>query len=150
MNEVASQLTYWHWLALCLVLLMAEMAGTGGYLLWAGFAAGMTAFALWAMPDFSWQWQLLFFSVSSVLSAVGWWQYQRMHPRKIDEPLLNNRSAQYVGRFFTLTEATANGRGRIRIDDSFWEVACLDDLPEGTPIRVVSIEHDQILRVEKK
>lgn len=148
MDASLLQLTFWHWLALCLILLMLEMAGTGGYLLWAGLAAGFTALCLWLLPDLSWHWQVVIFAISSVVSAIGWWKYQHLHPKNVDEPLLNQRSSQYVGRLFTLTDATENGRGRIRIDDSFWEVACQQDLPAGTPVRVTSVEHDQILRIE--
>lgn len=150
MPEMLLSLTYWHWIALCLILLMAEMAGTGGYLLWAGLAAGFTAMLVWIFPEASWLWQAVSFSVGSIASALGWWHYQRTHTKPVDQPLLNQRSAQYVGRRFTLTDAIENGRGRIRVDDSFWEVVCMDDLPAGTHIKVVAIEHDQIFRVEKQ
>lgn len=35
-------LDHWLWFALGLLLLIVEMAGAGGYLLWVGMAAGMT------------------------------------------------------------------------------------------------------------
>lgn len=150
MLDILLPFTLWHWAAICLILLMAEMAGTGGYLLWAGLAAGLTAVILWLAPDTAWQWQIVIFSVSSIASAICWWYYQQHHTKPVDQPLLNQRSAQYVGRLFTLTDAIENGRGRIRVDDSFWEVVCHEDLPAGTHIKVVAIEHDQIFRVKKQ
>ena len=142
-------LNYWHWFALGLLLLIAEMAGAGGYLLWVGIAAGITGVLLCIFPEMAWQWQLLVFSVSSVLCALAWWQYQKKYRGVIDEPLLNRLSAQYVGRVFTLSDPVENGRGKIRVDDSFWEVAAEDDMPAGTRVRVVELEHDQIFRVER-
>lgn len=142
-------LNYWHWFALGLLLLIAEMAGAGGYLLWIGIAAALTGCLLYVAPVIDWQWQLLFFSIASVGCAVLWWQYQRRHLSIVDEPLLNQRSAQYVGRVFTLSDAIVNGRGKIRVDDSYWEVAAHDDLPAGTRVKVIALEHDQIFRVKQ-
>jgi len=148
MADVAFAPDYWHWLALALLLLMVEMAGAGGYLLWVGMAAGLTGALVFAVPALDWQWQLVFFSFASICCALGWWQYQRRRPQVIDEPLLNKRSAQYVGRTVQLSDAIVNGRGKIRVDDSFWEVVADADLPVGTRVKVVSLEHDQLFRVE--
>jgi membrane protein implicated in regulation of membrane protease activity len=147
--ETVYVLSYWHWFALGLLLLIVEMAGAGGYLLWAGIAAGLTGVVLFISPDIGWQLQLLIFSIASVTCAVGWWQYQLRHPRVVDEPLLNQRSAQYIGRIFTLSDPVENGRGKIRVDDSFWEVSAAEDMPAGVRVKVLAIEHDQIFRVEK-
>lgn len=147
--QLMYEISFWHWFALGLLLLIIEMAGTGGYLLWIGMAAGFTGAIVLLMPDMIWQFQILIFSVASVLFALGWWQYQVRHPDVAAEPLLNKRSAQYVGRVFTLSDAIDNGRGKIRVDDSFWEVTAAEDIPAGVHVRVVSLEHDQIFRVEK-
>jgi membrane protein implicated in regulation of membrane protease activity len=144
-----SVLSCWHWFALGLVLLIVEMSGAGGYLLWVGIAAGVTGGLLFLAPDIGWQLQILIFSISSVGCTLGWWQYQLRNPRACEEPLLNKRSAQYIGRVFTLSDAIENGRGKIRVDDSFWEVSALEDMPAGVRVKVISLEHDQIFRVEK-
>src|SRR6478752_6432300 len=129
--ETVYALSYWHWFALGLLLLIVEMAGAGGYLLWVGIAAGITGGVLFVVPDLGWQLQLLIFSVASVACALAWWQYQLKHPRAVDEPLLNQRCAQYIGRVFTLSDAIENGRGKIRVDDSFWEVSAAEDMSAG-------------------
>jgi membrane protein implicated in regulation of membrane protease activity len=147
--EAEYVLSYWHWIALGLLLLIIEMAGAGGYLLWVGIAAGITGGVLFVMPELNWQLQVLFFSVASVSCALGWWQYQLKNPRIADEPLLNKRSAQYVGRIFVLSDAIKNGRGKIRVDDSFWEASAAEDIPAGVNVKVLALEHDQIFRVER-
>ncbi len=141
-------LNYWHWLALCLLLLSAELAGTGGYLLWAGFAAGLTTIMVWVFPSLNWPWQLLMFSATAIISAFGWWKHQHRHPQQPNEPMLNQRSAQYVGHLFTLSDAIQNGRGRIQVDDGYWSVSAAEDMPVGHQVRVIAVEPDQTLRVE--
>ena len=149
MMQTIYEVSFWHWIALGLLLLIVEMSGAGGYLLWVGIAAGVTGVVLFIAPDLSWQIQVLFFSAASVACAVGWWKYQQKYPRIVDEPLLNKRGAQYIGRIFTLSDAIENGRGKIRVDDSFWEVSAENDMPAGVSVKILALEHDQIFRVEK-
>ncbi len=63
-----------------------------------------------------------------------------------DEPFLNQRSASLVGRTATLHEPIREGRGRIRLDDTLWQVMG-PDLPVGTQVKVVS-SNGRDLRVE--
>lgn len=146
---IAGLLDYWLWFALGLVLLIVEMVGAGGYLLWLGMAAGLTGCLVFFLPDLAWQAQLLVFSGASVACALGWWQYQLRYPKTVDEPLLNKRAAQYVGRTLVLTDAIENGRGRAKVDDGVWSVSAAEDMPAGTPVRVLSLQADHLLFVEK-
>ncbi len=142
-------LDHWLWFALGLLLLIVEMAGTGGYLLWVGMAAGVTGGVVFFLPTLAWQAQLLVFSSASVICALGWWQYQLRYPKVVDEPLLNKRTAQYVGRVLVLVEAIENGSGRAKVDDGVWSVSAAEDMPVGTRVRVVSLRSDHLLFVEK-
>ena len=47
MVEYLQNLSYWDWLALATILLILEVFGAGGYLLWMGVAAA--GVALWAL-----------------------------------------------------------------------------------------------------
>jgi membrane protein implicated in regulation of membrane protease activity len=60
-----------------------------------------------------------------------------MRPRRddSDQPLLNRRSEQLVGKVATLTEPIRDGHGRVRIGDTMWRVTG-PDLPAGTQVRV--------------
>ena len=66
---------------------------------------------------------------------------------KTDEPLLNKRGEQYVGRTFTLEEAITNGFGKVKVDDSTWKVECEIDLDAGSKITVKSVD-GTVLQVE--
>jgi hypothetical protein len=129
---------FWHWWIAGIVLLGIEIFAPGFWFLWMAVAAGIVGAILFFMPDLSWQGQMLFFAVLSVVSLIGWRAYQRRHPTVSDQPNLNRRGAQYVGRVFTLDEAIVNGTGKIRVDDTTWKVAGADR-PLGAKVRVTGV-----------
>jgi membrane protein implicated in regulation of membrane protease activity len=64
--------------------------------------------------------------------------YFAHHPIETDQPRLNRRGEQYVGRVFTLREPIVNGQGKIRVDDSTWKIQGVD-CPSGTKVRVTGV-----------
>lgn len=145
--EWLQQLSGWHWIAFGLLLLIGELVGAGGYLLWTGMSAMMVGVLLWVFPDIAWQLQFLIFALGSVVSAALWHVYLLRKPIKSDQPTLNKRGATYVGKTFVLTQAIQNGRGKIRIDDCNWELNG-NDYPAGTTIIVTGTD-GMILFVEQ-
>ena len=85
---------------------------------------------LWLWPGLGADYQVLLFAGLAVASVLGWRRWQRAHPAQSDQPNLNRRGAQYVGRHAALLEPIANGRGRIRLGDASWAVTG-PDLPGG-------------------
>jgi membrane protein implicated in regulation of membrane protease activity len=71
------------------------------------------------------------------------------HPSvlKTDQPDLNQRPAQLLGRIATVEEAIAYGRGRVRIGDTLW-LAEGPDMPAGSEVRVTAA-NGAVLRVER-
>ena len=92
-----------------------------------------------AAPELGWQYQILFFSGLSVISLTAFKRYQRANPATTDQPTLNSRGAQYIGRIFTLTEPIINNSGVIHVDDSTWRIKG-NDLPAGTTVKVVGTD----------
>ena len=74
------------------------------------------------IPATSMNMQVLVFSVLSVVAIIVWKFYGKKHPMKSDQPLLNKRGVQYIGRVFNLYEPIKNGQGKIKVDDSIWKV----------------------------
>lgn len=146
MIDYLQHLSFWDWLAFGTVLLILEVFGAGGYLLWIGMAAASVGVLTYLLPELPWTWQFLAFALLSVLTAVFWWQRQRSAGRPSDAPGLNNRGSELVGRHFVLHEAIAGGRGKIRAGDSLWLVSG-PELPVGTEVRVTG-QDGVILRVE--
>lgn len=62
-----------------------------------------------------------------------------------DEPGLNQRAAQSIGRVYVLEEAIVAGRGKVRIGDTLWSVEGRET-PAGTPVKVTAV-NGTVLRV---
>jgi inner membrane protein len=135
MWEYLQHLTFWDWLAFGSILLILEVFGAGGYLLWTGIAAAMVGVLTYLFPGMAAPWQFLLFGCLSVLTAVFWWQRQKAAAKPSDQPGLNQRGSEFVGRNFVLHEAIIGGRGKIRAGDTLWLVTG-PELPAGSQVRV--------------
>ena len=147
--RLAAELGPWSWWLLGMLLQAAELIAPGVFLVWIGMAAivtGLISLALWESAMWGWQVQLLVFAFLSVIITLAGRRIVARHDKDSDEPLLNQRTASLVGRTSVLEEPLAEGRGRIRLDDTWWPVLG-PDLPAGTRIRVVA-SHGRDLTVE--
>lgn len=139
----------WSWWVLGFVLLAAELVAPGVFLIWIGVAAlavGILSLMLWEVGFWTWQVQLVLFALLSVAAVLLGRRFVLSTSETTDEPLLNQRAESLVGRTAVLEKPIAEGRGRIRLDDTFWVVEG-PDLPAGTRVRVVST-HGRNLTVE--
>ena len=136
MIELFTQLTGWHWAALGIILLILEALGAGGFLIGAAISSFITALFVIFSGDPDWKIQITLFSVLAVLlSIIYWYKFKNFNFRS-DQPMLNDRAAQFIGRKFILAEAITNGQGRIQIGDTFWKLRSDDDLAVSTKIEV--------------
>lgn len=136
------KIVFWHWWVLGLALLLLEMLAPGAFFLWMAVATGVVGALLLVAPGLGWEYQVLVFAVLSVGSIVAWRIYLKKNPTETDEPLLNKRGAQYVGRTFVLAEDMPLGRGKIQVDDSTWRAVCDagDDIAAGSRVKVTAID----------
>jgi len=141
-------LGHWQWWILAVALVILEVFAPGAFFLWLGIAAGVVGVLVYLAPAMGWEYQVLMFSVLSVISIVIWRRYFRTRPDETDQPTLNRRGEQYVGRLFTLSEPVVNGEGKITVDDSTWKIHG-EDCPAGTRVAVTGVE-GTILKVELK
>jgi membrane protein implicated in regulation of membrane protease activity len=139
-------LSFWDWLALGTVLLILEVFGAGGYLLWIGMAAAAVGVLTFVVPDMSCQLQFLLFGLFSIATALYWWQRQRNAVRQSDQPNLNLRGQDLIGKTFVVHEAIVDGRGKIKVADGVWLAQGPDAVP-GSRVRVVG-QQGAILLVE--
>lgn len=139
-------LVFWHWWVLALALLALELFAPGAFFLWIGLAAGAVGALLWMIPGMTWQGQLMWFAVFSIVSIVIWRTIGKRALNETDHPNLNQRGRQYVGRTFTLDEPIINGSGKITVDDSSWKITGQDCEP-GTRVRVTGVQ-GVILEIE--
>lgn len=127
----------WLWFALAVVLLVLETIVPGIHFLWFGVAAGIVGvFAL--VMDVAWQWQLILFALVSLATVFWVRRYAGVEKSQTDEPSLNIRGAQYIGRRVTVEEAIKNGRGKVRVGDTIWS-AQGEDAARGAEVEVTGV-----------
>lgn len=144
--RIALELGPWTWWVIGLVLLAAEVVLPGVFLVWIGIAAiltGLVSLALWETGFWVWEIQLVFFAVLSVAAALIGRKIVARAGNHSDQPLLNQRGESLVGRTAVLEEPIAEGRGRVRLDDTTWPVEG-PDMPTGTRVRIIACSGRQL------
>jgi len=130
---------FWHWWILALALIIVEMFVPGTFFLWMGISAIVVGLIAWLIPAMGWEFQLMLFAILSLVSIVAWRVYQRRHPDESDQPALNRRGEQYIGRVFVLETPIENGFGKVRVGDTLWRVRG-SDAAAGRRVKVVGTE----------
>ena len=146
---IISELGPWLWWVIGLVLLILEVVLPGVFMLWFGIAAmivGTVSLTLGESIYWPWQAQIVSFAVLSLISAViGRKYWYSAHP-DTDQPNLNARGAQMIGKVSVLDGPLKNGTGRVKLGDTIWRVIG-PDLPAGSRVKVVEVD-GSTLRVE--
>lgn len=137
--EWLEQVVFWHWWMLAGLLLIFELTAPAFFFLWLGIAAAAVGLILLVFPSIGLETQLVLFSIASVVSIIIWRKYRESRPLKTDQPNLNRRGHQYIGRVFSLNNPIINGEGKVTVDDSTWRVTG-PDLPAGTSIKVTGVD----------
>ncbi|MGD9784480.1 MAG: NfeD family protein [Hyphomicrobiaceae bacterium] len=138
MSEYLWNLGPWNWFILAVVLFILETVVPGVHFLWFGLAAvfvGILAVA----TGFAWQWQLIAFALMAVLTVFLVRRYAHPANARSDEPDLNIRGSQYIGRTVIVSHAIEQGRGRVRVGDTIWNAEG-EDAAVGTRVRVVGVD----------
>lgn len=130
---------YVFWLVLGGLLLITEMLGTAGYLLWSGIAAVLTGLLAWMLP-LSWEFQGVCFAILTLVAVFLWWRWLSSRKQSPQAVVLNQRGQQLLGRRLRLQSALVNGRGNIRIGDSSWPVVAESDLPADSDVVIVAVD----------
>lgn len=134
------------WGALALVLFAAEAMAPGAFMLWIGIGAAAVFLITALVPGIPLLWQVVAFVVLSVVAIQAYRRWGRGRGRPSDQPLLNRRSEQLLGRVAVLQQGIVAGQGRVSIDDASWQVTG-PDMAAGTRVRVVAVVSG-VLQVE--
>lgn len=128
----------WGWFIVGLLLLVAELIVPGVFLMWVGIAAlilGLLSLPFQGFGFWVWQLQLVLFAVLAFVSILVGRRVLSRRDTTSDQPLLNQRAASLIGRTAIVSEAIANGRGRIKLDDTTW-TAEGPDAAAGATVRI--------------
>ncbi len=135
MDTFLPSLGLWFWFIVAAVLLIGELLMPGVFLLWLGIGATATGLVD-AMFGLDWRGEVVTFGVSSLVLVAASWKYvtSQWRPHS-DQPHLNQRHYTYVGRTVILETAIVDGRGKVKIDDTIWDVEG-NNAEAGTPVTV--------------
>jgi membrane protein implicated in regulation of membrane protease activity len=139
---------HYGWWLLALVLIGAELMIPGFFMLWIGVAAAAMGLILMFLPELSFLIQAVLFVALALISCYIYWRFVRAAVNeRSDQPNLNRRAEQYIGRRYVLDTAIVNGRGKVKVGDSPW-LAEGPDLPAGSEVEVVGVD-GSALKVQK-
>lgn len=131
-------IVFWHWWVFAVFMLGIEILAPGFFFLWLSLAGFVVGSVLFLMPSTNLEIQLLIFALLSIISIYIWRRYGIQHRVETDQPLLNKRGAQYIGRTFSVIKAIENGRGKVKVGDSMWTVQG-EDCPLDTKVEVTAV-----------
>lgn len=134
------------WAAFGAGLVALELVVPGLFLVWFGGAALVTGFAAYLSGGWPLFQELALFTLLSA-AAIGFAIARaRRNPPGNDPAGINDRAGQLVGRRATLGEPILNGRGRLFVGDTLWQVEG-PDRPAGAPVRITG-HKGMVLTVE--
>ncbi|MDX2309274.1 MAG: NfeD family protein [Hyphomicrobium sp.] len=148
MTDIAAQVSslgYWSWLILALILMALETVVPGIHFLWFGVAALVVgiivaiASAAGMSEALTLPWQFVLYAAIAFLTVFIVKRFAKPEAAKSDEPTLNVRGSQYIGKRFVVEEAIVNGRGKIRVGDTLW-AAVGEDAARGTMVEVTGVD----------
>ena len=127
------------WLALALLLGLAELLIPGVFLIFLAVAAAITGAATLALPDLPLAAQLGSFAIWSGVTVLIGRRWYHDYPVATADPLLNDRAARLVGEIVVVEQAIEADGGRVRVADGVWP-ARGPDSAVGARVRVVGVD----------
>lgn len=143
-----SNLGAWGWLFAGLLLLTLEIIVPGYFFLWIGAAAiavgligliGLQGAGLWTISM-----QFTAFALLSLMAVIIGRRFYDPTNTVSEEPLLNRRAAQLIGKKAFLIEAISNGTGRAKVGDTIWHVEG-PDAEIGAEMIVAEAKEDTLI-----
>ncbi|PHR20833.1 MAG: hypothetical protein COA41_04005 [Sphingopyxis sp.] len=126
------------WLGLAALFALAELFVPGVFLIWVAAAAAVTGI-LSLFIDLTVAGQLTVFGLSTIIAVLGGRRWYLTHVVESDNPLLNNRSAQLIGKTVTVVEAVSSNGGRVKVGDGEWP-AKGPKMAKGTIAKITAVE----------
>ncbi len=138
MMDLVSRYGPWLWFAAASALLILETMMPGVHFLWFGVSAAIVGVVALLLP-MALPWQLILFALISVFIVYAVRRYTGPTVAVSDEPVLNVRGAQYIGRTVVVEDDIRNGRGKVRVGDTLWP-ASGEDAPAGARVTVTGVD----------
>lgn len=129
-----------HWLALGLILLIAELTTGTTYLLWPAVAAGLTGLLSLFMP-MGFLTELAIFAVLTIaLTLVGRPLVRNRLLLRPGSSTLNQRGQAMIGARGIATGAFMNGVGSVKVGDTVWRATSAEDIAAGQAVEITGVD----------
>ena len=145
---LSSNLLWWHWIVLGIVLLIMEIF-TGTFILLGLGVSGIIVGLIDVSYPLSLNMELTTWMILSLLSFVLWFKY--MKDNSIEHSGQSNYSLETLG--LVEQNITANGRGKVRFDmpilgTTLWTATSKETLEPNTRVEIIEIK-GQLIEVAK-
>jgi inner membrane protein len=134
--DFITDITHWHWFIAAVILGIFELLVPGIVFIWMGLAAAFVGLIVLMMPDLAWEVQVIAFTLLSIITVICARILIAKRNKQSDHPMLNEKSAQYVGNIYQLISDSQNKRGKIKIGDTLWDVELSTDASHNSEIRI--------------
>ena len=143
MGELVPILGTWFWWVAAGVLLILELMAPGVFFIRLAVAAAFTGLVDMQTP-MSWQAELLIFAAASVVSVLAGRALLSRRVNNGDNQYLNQRQQRFIGHTYVLKHAIVDGRGKLTIEDTTWDIRGAD-LPAGSRVKVVGTDGPELI-----
>ena len=128
----------WYWWSAALLLLLLEIILPGAFLMWIGLGTVVVGIFLWLFPTAPVILQLFVLAVSivgAVLVGIRWSNTEKSSSRS----KLNQGLDQLVGQEAVVSQGFEEGRGRVRVEDSFYAAYAQAPLEVGQRVLITGV-----------
>ena len=133
-----SNVPAWSWLIIGILLMLMEVLTPGFVIFFFGLAAATVSIFVWLLPEFSIYWQLVAFSVLSVIYVLVLRRYVQSVFMGDGGDVTEMRD-DMVGRIGRVTELVRpEAPGRVLVGDAEWSASSSMRIEKGMEVKVLS------------
>ena len=142
---------WWHWVVLGIVLMLLELAVPAFFLIWFGLGAVIVGLLMLVFADLSTAYQVITWTVSSMLFVWVWFKAFRPHLHKTR---VGRSQGAFVGEIgLVIRDIRPYEKGQIRfqkpiLGDEVWESIADQEIKTGERVKVLAVEGN-ILKVSR-
>lgn len=130
----------WGWIIFGMVLVVIEIFAPSTIFLWFGVGALITGLISLVFTDIGWQYELLIFALLSITLLLTARRYLLNKTGETDEPSLNQRGVNLIGRRAVVAESILNGEGKVKVGDSYWLAQSDEAINEDAIVEIIGVE----------
>lgn len=147
------EMLWWHWLALGLLLMLAEIFLASFTIFWFGLAGLVVAGLLWLLPGLALSVQLAVWALASIAMTVAWFRFFR--PVMVDRTKAGLSREAVVGETGQVIRSPQAGRrGMVRfpmplLGADEWEFIATDEVALGDRVVVTDVSGNTLVVAKK-